>query len=71
MKRLVFALIVLLAVLHQDFWFWTDDRLVFGFMPIGLAYHVGISLAAAVVWFLATRYCWPADEPVQSDEGPA
>jgi len=29
-----------------------------------LAYHVGLSIAAAIVWFLATKFCWPAeDEP--------
>lgn len=61
MKRTVFVLIVLLAVLHQDFWWWNDvEPLVFGFLPVGLAYHAGISIAAAFLWWLAVRYCWPA-----------
>ena len=57
--------VIALIVLHQDFWFWdTYEPLVFGFLPIGLAYHVGLSIAAAIVWFLATKFCWPAeDEP--------
>lgn len=59
MRTIVWFLIVLLLVLHQDNWFWTDGRLVFGFMPLGLFYHACISLAAGVVWFLATRHCWP------------
>ena len=37
---------VALLILHHDWWFWTDGRLVFGFLPIGLAYHMLISIAA-------------------------
>ncbi len=60
MKQLVFGSIVLLAVLHQDFWWWdTADPLLFGFVPIGLSYHAAISVAAAVLWALAVKYCWP------------
>ncbi|MEK6674561.1 MAG: hypothetical protein AABZ47_02780 [Planctomycetota bacterium] len=60
MKKVVYGLIVLLAVFHQDFWWWDDvDPLVLGFIPIGLAYHAGISILAGVFWGLASRYCWP------------
>lgn len=62
MKRAVVVLIVLLMVLHQDFWWWhRTEPLVFGFIPIGLAWHAGISVAAGVVAALAVRFCWPAD----------
>lgn len=69
MKGVVTVLIVLLAVFHQDFWWWdTPDPMVFGFLPIGLAYHAAISLAAGILWALAVRYCWPdeldEDEPL-------
>lgn len=61
MKRLVYALIVLLAILHQDFWWWDRiDPLVLGFIPIGLAYQAGVSIAAAILWAMAVKYCWPA-----------
>lgn len=61
MKYLVGGLIVLLAVLHHDIWWWDSaEPLVFGFIPIGLAWHAGISIGAGIVWFLAVRYCWPA-----------
>ena len=53
------AAIVLLAVLHQDFWFWDDRTLVFGFLPMGLAYHALYSIAAAALWFAAIRLAWP------------
>ena len=68
MKRVVIALLCLLAVLHQDFWFWDSiDPLVFGFIPIGLAYQIGVSLAAGVLWALAVYYCWPRDVDVPDD----
>jgi hypothetical protein len=30
--------------LHQDSWNWKDKTLVFGFLPIGLAYHAGFTI---------------------------
>lgn len=67
MRGLVYGLIILLAVLHQDFWWWDDsDTLVFGFVPVGLAYHAVLSLAAALLWALAVKFCWPADVDVEN-----
>ena len=75
MKNLVYGLIILLAILHQDFWWWDSDTIVFGFVPIGLAYHAGVSLAAGLLWALAVRYCWPhhVDDEAAAEEagGPA
>lgn len=77
---IIAALVLLLLILHQDNWFWTDGRLVFGFMPIGLVWHAGLSIAASLTWFLTTRIAWPVepefeevvasrtDSPVQSVE---
>jgi hypothetical protein len=42
--------LLLLILLHHDWWFWTDGRLLFGFLPVGLAYHALISLAAGCFW---------------------
>lgn len=62
MKWTVYGLIVLLAIFHQDFWWWDRiDPLLLGFIPIGLAYHAGVSVAAAVLWAMAVRYCWPKE----------
>ena len=48
--------------LHQDVWFWRTARpLVFGFLPIGLAYHGAYCLAAAFLMWALTKYAWPAD----------
>ena len=68
MKWIIGLLVLLLVVLHQDFWWWGDKTLVLGFVPIGLAWHVGISLAAAFVWGLAVKFCWPSElENVQEN----
>jgi hypothetical protein len=60
MKKLVWILVAALFILHQDFWWWDDRTLVFGFMPVGLFYHAIFSLAAAGVWALALRFAWPS-----------
>jgi hypothetical protein len=60
MRYVVYALAVALAILHQDFWYWDDTTLVFGFLPVGLAYHCLFSLCAATVWALAVIFAWPS-----------
>ncbi|KAA5541873.1 DUF3311 domain-containing protein [Roseiconus nitratireducens] len=62
---IIAALVLLLLILHQDNWFWTDDTLVFGFLPIGLLWHAGISIGASLTWALATVIAWPIDEDVE------
>ncbi len=71
MKWIAIAGIVLLMVLHQDFWWWDDNALVFGFVPIGLAYHALISLLAGGIWALIVFFAWPKgldDAPAQPDK---
>ena len=62
---MVWGLVLLLLIIHQDNWFWADNTLVFGFLPIGLLYHAGISIAAATTWYLATLFAWPEEEVEQ------
>lgn len=59
MKYLIWILVALLVVLHQDYWQWNNATLDFGFLPRALTYHMGISIAAGIVWFLAIKFCWP------------
>lgn len=55
------AAVAVLYVLHQDVWFWSAARpLVFGFLPIGLAWHGLYCLASAVLMWALTRLAWPA-----------
>lgn len=76
MTYVVWGLVILLLILHQDDWFfnfWQEPRLVFGFMPATLLYHVCISIAASITWFLATKYAWPLEEnydPPSDEEAP-
>ena len=67
-SRVIIALVVLLLILHQDNWFWHDDTLLFGFMPIGLFWHVCVSVGATLTWALATKIAWPFDDEVQTRE---
>ena len=64
MKRLRVLLLTLLViavyVLHQDFWNWMKvEPLIFGFLPIGLAYHAGYSILAAITMALLVKLAWP------------
>ena len=61
MRYVIWLLVLVLVVLHQDFWNWTNDTLVFGFIPIGLFYHACMSIAAGVVWYFACQFAWPRD----------
>ena len=55
------AVLALYAV-HQDFWFRDVARpLVFGFLPIGLFYHVVLCLAIAGLMWVLVRYAWPVE----------
>jgi Protein of unknown function (DUF3311) len=56
----VALLVAAIYALHQDIWFWREARpLVFGFLPIGLAYHAAYTLAlTAFLWWLVQRH-WP------------
>ena len=59
MRTFLIAALLALAILHHDFWWWADRTLLFGWIPIGLAWHVGISLAAGLLGLVAIRFCWP------------
>ena len=61
--------IVALYLLHQDVWFWRTARpLVFGFLPIGLAWHAAYCVAVSLLMLWLTRVVWPGH---LEDAGPA
>ena len=63
--------ILLLYLLHQDLWFWDRARpLVFGFLPVGLAYHGAYCLAVAALMYALTRFAWPGDLEEPLDGSP-
>ncbi|HEU0178741.1 MAG TPA: DUF3311 domain-containing protein [Blastocatellia bacterium] len=62
MKRslLVIAIIALYA-LHQDFWFWrAATPIVFGFLPIGLFYHVCFTIVISALMWALVKNAWPS-----------
>lgn len=57
---LLTALVAAIYLLHQDFWNWKKaEPLVFGFLPIGLAYQAGYSILAAVMMAVLVSAVWP------------
>jgi Protein of unknown function (DUF3311) len=68
-KLLLFLLVAGVYVLHQDFWNWKNADLVFGFLPVGLAYHAGYSILAAIMMAVLVKFAWPKHlENVEPDE---
>jgi len=62
--------VVVMIVLHQDVWNWTNKTLVFGFLPMGLAYHLFYALLASMTMWLLVSFGWPKhlDELESEDE---
>jgi hypothetical protein len=60
-KALLILAVLIVAILHQDVWFFRTARpLVFGFLPVGLAYHAAYSVLAALLMWLLVRQAWPS-----------
>jgi hypothetical protein len=60
MKPSLFLILTAYYCLHQDFWNWTSARpLIFGFIPIGLMYHVLYAAGAAALMAILIRKAWP------------
>ena len=57
-RRLVYAALFVVYLLHNDLWLWHDSRIILG-LPVGLLYHVGFCAAASGILYLLIRFCWP------------
>ena len=61
-KKLLLTLLILAVFfLHQDFWNWRNGGLVFGFLPVGLAYHAAYSIVAACLMAVLVKFAWPGE----------
>jgi hypothetical protein len=59
-KLLLVLLVAAVYVLHQDFWNWKQaEPLIFGFLPVGLAYHAGYSILASILMAVLVKFAWP------------
>jgi uncharacterized membrane protein len=55
-------LVIVVFLVHQDFWNWKNaEPFVFGFLPVGLAYHAGYAVLAAIMMALLVKFAWPND----------
>lgn len=61
MKYALVLLVLVVLALHQDVWNWTNKSLVFGFLPVGLAYHAGYALLASATMAALVRFLWPQE----------
>lgn len=66
--RIVWIAAIVLALLHQDFWLWDNKNLLFGFLPVGLAYHALYSILAACLWAAAVKWAWPSNIEAWAEE---
>lgn len=66
------AAVSLAVILHQDTWLWHNATLVFGFLPAGLAYHLGYTVLVSLLMAGMVRWLWPAHleeaEPVRNGD---
>ena len=58
-RWILYIALVVLFLLHNDFWFWDNPKVVLG-LPIGLLYHIGFCVAAAILMTLTINYAWPS-----------
>lgn len=59
--RVVLGLwIVAMIFLHHDLWNWQSRELVFGILPIGLAYQAFYAILAMVTMALLVKFAWPS-----------
>lgn len=71
-RAAVWCVLLVLVALHHDFWFWDDPSLVGGWLPVGLVWHLALSVAAVAFWAFAVKAVWPRDlEAVAADASAA
>lgn len=64
---LILIAVFLLILIHQDLWFWDDEDLMFGFLPIGLAFHIFYTIVISVFWFAISIFAFPKNHSSKDD----
>ena len=67
LRKLLFGLLALFVVLHNDLWWWDDPSFVLGF-PIALTYHLAYCLVAVGLMTLLARFAWPTELEALAEE---
>lgn len=71
MKLRIIVLLFIYYALHQDFWNWNTARpLLFGFLPIGLAYHALYAAGAAALMAFVVKVAWPTELEKWAEQEP-
>ena len=56
-RWILYVTLIVLFLLHNDFWLWDNPKRLLG-LPIGLLYHVGFCVAAAILMAVVVNYAW-------------
>lgn len=71
MKWVLLALTLALLVVHQDFWNWgVATAPMFGYLPVGLAYHALYCVAVSFLLLLFVLFAWPHELEQSEPETP-
>jgi Protein of unknown function (DUF3311) len=71
MRWLLVGLVLIVYLVHQDNWLWSNDTLVLGFLPAGLAYHAAYCVLASITMAILVHYGWPRRLEASVPETPA
>ncbi len=66
MRALLYLGLVVVYLLHNDFWLWEADGR-FLWLPIGLAYHLSYCLLIVVWMAMMVKWAWPRKGMVKSE----
>ena len=67
-RSILYITLVVLFLLHNDFWLWDNPKVVLG-LPIGLLYHIGFCAVAAILMTLIINYAWPSHLQDEDTDG--
>lgn len=56
-KWILYSLILLFLILHNDMWFWKSPQIVLG-LPIGLLFHILFCLGTSLLMYFIVKYAW-------------
>lgn len=57
LRWVLYSLLLVLFILHNDFWFWGTPQIVLG-LPVGLLYHIVFCFVASLLMFSLVKFVW-------------
>ena len=63
----LYLALIVLYLLHKDFWFWRNPMLILG-LPVGLVYHIEFCVVVTVLMALLAKYAWPSHLEIEEEE---